>query len=317
MQINNQVLIYGAGQRGKLNARRLYAHGTDIVGFCDSYKKGKILLDFDGQIIEKPIFDLLDISEKNYSIIISIADHEQANQVAKELGKIKGVNIVTIEQILFSDGSSRVSINRGRIAAAHIDNMEDYFLEAENKECINVFWGEDSLFKQLFSQLDLENVLELACGRGRHVPQYLSKAHNIILVDILKKNIDYCKERFRAEKKIRYYTNNGSDLQEIESDSCTALFTYDAMVHFEVLDVAKYLFETERILRTGGKALFHHSNNTEAYNVSFFSGKGGRNYMSKQLFAHLADRAGLKILSQHVIDWGEKELDCITLVEKV
>lgn len=160
-------------------------------------------------------------------------------------------------------------------------------------------------------------MVELACGRGRHVPQYLSKAQHIILVDILKKNINYCKERFSAEKKIQYYVNNGNDLQEIESNSCTALFTYDAMVHFEMLDVAKYLFETERILRKGGKALFHHSNNTEVYNVSFASGKAGRNYMSKQLFAHLADCAGLKILSQHVIDWGYKDLDCITLVEKI
>ncbi len=38
--------------------------------------------------------------------------------------------------------------------------------------------------------------------------------------------------------------------------------------------------------------------------------------MSKQLFAYLANRAGLTVLEQRVIDWGKKDLDCITLVEK-
>lgn len=78
------------------------------------------------------------------------------------------------------------------------------------------------------------------------------------------------------------------------------------------------MLETKRILRKGGKALFHHSNNTDRYDVTFSSGRHGRNYMSKQLFAHLADRAGLRVVEQHVIDWaGEKELDCVTLVEKI
>ena len=37
--------------------------------------------------------------------------------------------------------------------------------------------------------------------------------------------------------------------------------------------------------------------------------------MSKQLFAYLANRAGLTVIEQHEIDWGEdKKLDCITLV---
>ena len=182
---------------------------------------------------------------------------------------------------------------------------------------MDVFWKNDSLFCQLFSELNLEKVVELACGRGRHVRKYLSNAQTIILVDILEKNIDYCKQRFCSEKKIQYYVNTGFDLKEISSDSCTALFTYDAMVHFEMMDIFQYLLETNRILKKGGKALFHHSNNTDSYNVTFSSGRHRRNYMSKQLFAHLADRAGLKILKQYVIDWaGERELDCVTLIEK-
>ena len=158
--------------------------------------------------------------------------------------------------------------------------------------------------------------MELACGRGRHVPHYINDAKEIILVDILQKNIDFCRCRFKDEDKISYYVNNGYDLSEIKSESQTALFTYDAMVHFEMMDIFQYLKETYRILVNGGKALFHHSNNTEDYRVTFLTGTGGRNYMSKQLFAYLANRAGLTVLEQQVIDWSKKDLDCITLVEK-
>lgn len=150
MQTNNQIVIYGAGKRGILNATRLYVHGIDIVCFCDSYKKGKVLLDFTGQTIEKPILDLSDISEKNYSVIISIADREQANQVAQKLEIIKGVNIVTLEQILSIDVDSKISINRDVIAAYHISNMDDYFLDAETEENINVFGGETAFLKNYF-----------------------------------------------------------------------------------------------------------------------------------------------------------------------
>lgn len=39
--------------------------------------------------------------------------------------------------------------------------------------------------------------------------------------------------------------------------------------------------------------------------------------MSKNIFAYLAYRIGFKILNQEIIDWyGEKQLDCITLLEK-
>ena len=87
------------------------------------------------------------------------------------------------------------------------------------------------------------------------------------------------------------------------------------MVHFELIDIYSYLLETKRILETGGMALFHHSNNTKNYKINFATGRYGRNYMSAELFAYLAHRAGLEVMEQHLVNWGEcKDLDCITLV---
>lgn len=249
-------------------------------------------------------------------VTVTIADYYERSKVEKNL-KENGIEYTTIEALLKEDSSDIIEGNRKYIADYHLNEMENYFEMAESENNIKIFWREESEFRKLFSFLDLDRVVELACGRGRHVPQYIELANEVILIDILDKNIEYCKERFCNISKIQYYVNNGHDLEQLASDSCSALFTYDAMVHFEMLDIFEYLKETRRVLKPGGRALFHHSNNTEDYRITFSTGTNGRNYMSKQLFAYLANRAGLEVLEQRVIDWSrKKELDCLTLVEK-
>lgn len=308
-----KIIIYGAGKRGKRYAKTLIEHGISVEGFCDSYKTGNVMFEYEDEQREWPIFNLNDIDRNQYTIIIAIENSNQYQEVERRV-KGYGINVSTIERILFQDEGT-IEANRKYVAESHIENMNSYFELAEGTEALNVFWEKGSIFNQIFQELDLARVVELACGRGRHVQKYIESAQNIILVDILEKNIDYCKKRFGEERKISYYVNNGYDLSQIHTDSCTALFTYDSMVHFEMLDIFQYLKETKRILAKGGKALFHHSNNTENYKVTFSTGKHGRNYMSKQLFAYLANRAELTVIKQIEIDWdGEEKLDCITLV---
>ena len=155
------------------------------------------MLDYNGLIVEKPILEIEEIKQKEYFVVISIADYEEVMQISRKLKEIEGVNVVSLVQILYSE-KDVVSANREYIAENHIDEMDNYFTVAEDKEHMDIFWKRDSLFYQLFSCLDLEKVVELACGCGRHVPEYFSKAQRIVLVDILKKNIDYCKQRFSS-----------------------------------------------------------------------------------------------------------------------
>ena len=65
--------------------------------------------------------------------------------------------------------------------------MENYFDIAESTDCMNVFWDKESVIYKMFCKLDLDNVLQLAAGRGRHVQMYEAKANYIVLVDILQK----------------------------------------------------------------------------------------------------------------------------------
>ena len=196
----------------------------------------------------------------------------------------------------------------------------DYYAYAEKDT--SVFWGEKTVFQRCFDQLDCSSIVELACGHGRHVPQYIARADRVTLVDINRSNIEYCKNRFQGNSKIRFLVNSGNNFAGIEDNSQTAVFSYDAMVHFELLDVLEYLKDANRILTDGGKVLFHHSN------VDFYPELSGlqknlwRNFMSADIFAYLATRTGFRVLSQHVVTFGRGKnfypnTDSVSLCEKI
>lgn len=249
---------------------------------------------------------------KMADIIISIQT-EDNEEIRKQL-KAWGItnNVFTLNEALLTEN---VKKRRSECMEFHNEHMDSYFESAEFDDSMSVFWDDQTVFKTLFDKLDKEKIVELACGRGRHVSKYLSEAKEIVLVDILERNIQYCKERFLKEKKIQYYVNSGNELTALKSDYYSSIFSYDSMVHFESIDIYHYLLETKRILMSGGMALFHHSNNCKDYRDSFMTGVNGRNYMSIDLFAHFADRAGLEVVEQHIYPWENVE-DGITLLRK-
>jgi ubiquinone/menaquinone biosynthesis C-methylase UbiE len=306
------TVIYGAGIRGKKFYDMLKNEGIAVECFCDVRAEEIHSVNINGVIVPVITYKkLLDL--ELCQVVVGIANGEICDEVTSKLLNDR-VKVVQIGELLYKKSDDIVDNNRQFIKNYHLQEMQDYFIDAEKN--LDIFWGETSTFLKYFKMLNLTNVVELACGHGRHVNCYKENADSIILVDILKENIEHCKNRFASENKMDYYVNSGCDLSEIESESQTSLFTYDAMVHFEMWDVFNYLKETKRILKNGGMALFHHSNNTENYKVTFATGTGGRNYMSKDLFAYLCNRAGLSVIKQEIIDWDSPQLDCITLVKK-
>lgn len=311
------IAVYGAGNVGIGNVQFLQYLNYDIkdIVFCDgdekkhnTYIQDICVLNFDEvKKIENVVF------------VISVVPNSEAY---KEIElTLKNNNVEYYENITsfleIKEKKDKTFVHRMFCAFFHVEAMDGYFDSAENT--LDTFWGDNTPFYKMFKKMDVSNVIELACGRGRHVQKYYDKAQNITLVDILDKNIEFCKSRFKDKTNIKYYVNAGNDFKELESEKYTALFTYDAMVHFELLDVNDYLRETYRVLKKGGMALFHHSNLMLNYKQSFdnASNPGGRNFMSKELFAYLAYHAGFEIIEQQVIDWSLKEMDCITLVKKI
>lgn len=307
-----KIILFGAGQIGKSVYKFLQQGGLSSVVecFCDN----------NTDLWNKEIDNCIVCSYEecktkgNKFVIASTLYTDEIEALLKSDQKDYFINI---NEWALAQEIDKVKWNRDYCAWFHINLMGGYFDRAELDKAMNVFWREDSVFYKMFKQLDLDNVIELAVGRGRHVRMYEPNAGHIVLVDVLQKNIDFCKERFRGNPKIDYYCNNGYNLSELKDNEYSALFTYDAMVHFEMMDIFEYLKDIHRVLRKGGMALFHHSNNISNYRDSFSTAVAGRSYMSKDLFAYLAYRAGFEIVEQRVINWGIKDLDCISLVKKV
>jgi ubiquinone/menaquinone biosynthesis C-methylase UbiE len=189
-----------------------------------------------------------------------------------------------------------------------------YYADAEKYTFI--WWDDRWPFKRMFERLDLASVLELACGHGRHSERVVKIAGKLTLMDVLSENIDFCKARIGSGPE--FYINNGFDFMPVEDQALTAIFCYDAMVHFSPDLVLSYLIDAKRVLKTGGMMLLHHSNYSATPAEHYGQHPSARNYMPRLLFQKLANDAGLAILESTTFQWGDvADLDCLSLLQKV
>jgi ubiquinone/menaquinone biosynthesis C-methylase UbiE len=200
-------------------------------------------------------------------------------------------------------------------SAAEGWDKSPYYQNAE--QLLYVFWDEETLFRKVFEQLDLTRVLDLACGHGRHTERIVGRAGHVTLMDVHETNIEACRRRLGHHRHLRFVVNNGYDFRPLDDGELTAIFCYDAMVHFAPLVVAAYLSDTRRVLGRGGLALYHHSNYPAAPSSNYALNPGARNHMTQELFGLFATAAGLTVVESHVLPWGGVDaLDCVTLVRK-
>lgn len=307
-----KFIIYGAGNRGRWCIRFLKWRSLEenVYAFCD--ERYEELVNIEG----KNVLSYSEAKEKSLPFLIAVKDKDVANKVLTMMQR-DGCIVYLFDDFYKILNEEQTVFLREWCAYHHAKDNDQWFDISEKEEEVRVFWDEDTVFKQYFEKLDLRNVIELACGRGRHISHYIHLAGKVTLVDILEENIQFCRERFHTYKNIDYYKNNGFNLEKLSGNKYSSLFTYDSMVHFELIDIYEYLKDIYRVLENGGRALFHHSNYTANYKADFAHAPHARCFMNKDIFAYLAYRAGFEILEQTVIDWkNEKELDCITLLEK-
>ena len=179
------------------------------------------------------------------------------------------------------------------------------------------FWGPRSQFLGTFERLDLTDALELACGHGRHAEIVAPRAGRLTLVDIFEDNLDVARKRLAHRDNVAFVRNNGYDFRPVEDARLTAIYCYDSMVHFSPDLVASYLRDAHRVLRSGGMALFHHSNFDADPSVHYGRNPHARNRMTMAMFRSLAEEADLDIVESRTIDWGDAlALDGLTLLRK-
>ncbi len=194
----------------------------------------------------------------------------------------------------------------------------EYFEKADQAEWLKVFWGEDSKFISLFKRLNLKTTLEIACGAARHSAKVIDQIEHLYLLDSSKGALDIARKNLSKYPDITYIHNAGGlgIPATVLNNSLTAVFSYDAMVHFEKEAVFSYIKDSYRVLSAGGAALFHHSNYQKNPDRVFTNNPGWRNFMSQELFTSYATECGFEVIHSEVISFSAEDSDCITLLRK-
>lgn len=190
-----------------------------------------------------------------------------------------------------------------------------YYEDAE--QWTFMFWNHGHGYRDYFDLLDLSSVVELACGHGRHSERVAPLAGHLSVLDIHEENLEVCVKRLEKYANVSVVKNNGYNFRPLADASATAIFCYDAMVHFSPDIVASYLGDAARVLAPGGKALFHHSNHDDGSRQHYGLNPHARNAMSLAQFAELATAAGLTVVKSTPMEWGGMTgLDGLTLLRK-
>jgi len=214
--------------------------------------------------------------------------------------------------------SARVSLLPSKSAnlrqCGEEDLWNEYFERAEAD--MDAQWR-DIIFP-LIRDFDFETVLELAPGTGRNTEKLSALAKKIYAVDYNRYALEQCSARLGekvGECRIEYHANNGTDLAMIADGTISAIYCWDAAVHFDKEVITDYVAEFARVLQPGGKGFVHHSNLGARADKNIKKNPHWRSNMSKELFAELCRRSGLRIISQTDVAWGEIT-DCASVFKK-
>jgi ubiquinone/menaquinone biosynthesis C-methylase UbiE len=164
-------------------------------------------------------------------------------------------------------------------------------------------------------QPDLSVVLDFACGRGRIAERFSDISGKLICADMSVDAIEACRKRFARKSNVECIVNGNGSIP-VPSGSVTFLYSWDAMVHFGGSELEEYFIEFKRVLKTDGMALTHHSNYAALSREArpWQENPGSRAYVSAADVRRVAEKCGLCIVTQRVIDWSVPNLDCITVL---
>jgi ubiquinone/menaquinone biosynthesis C-methylase UbiE len=162
--------------------------------------------------------------------------------------------------------------------------------------------------------IDYSKTIDFAAGYGRNTRKLLEcGAAHVTMVDVNPECIEHLKAHLSQENTTAVL-NDGFGLSGLQSEAFTFLYTFDAMVHFDLEIISSYVPEFARVLKPGAYAFVHHSNYSGNPGGDFRQNPHWRNFLSAGIFKHFAKRSGFDVVRQDVISWGEPDIDCITVL---
>ena len=209
--------------------------------------------------------------------------------------------------------------------AAPDDNLFDcnkpnlwlpYFLDAEKDmepQWVQHIWPH-------IHDFDFTCGLELSPGGGRNTSRLVKHAKELHLVDFNQYAITLCRFRFMdytGPCRLHFHVNDGKSLAMIADGSVTFCYSWDSAVHFDKEIVSAYIREFARVLKPGGRAFLHHSNLGAAASVKIRENPAWRSNMDAARAKREAEESGMKVLQQTLFAWGQPDMDCISVFEKL
>jgi ubiquinone/menaquinone biosynthesis C-methylase UbiE len=170
-------------------------------------------------------------------------------------------------------------------------------------------WKRNLLEKMMIHYFKPHSViLEIGPGAGRWSEHLQKIAKHLVLVDITPACIKICKERFVSHSNIEYHVLR-DNIDFMPDKSIDFIWSYDVFVHINPSDVARYVQNFGRILKSGGIAIIHHSS---SYDSEESATRGFRSKMTTEKFAELVSKNKMRILEQNK-DLVHKKGDVISV----
>ena len=176
----------------------------------------------------------------------------------------------------------------------------------------------DTIIQPILAQysIDYSSIIDFAAGYGRNTRKLLEAgAGHVTMVDVNPECVAHLETHFPRDRTSAVL-NDGAGLAGLDTSAFSFLYTFDAMVHFDLEIIISYIPEFARVLRPGAYAFVHHSNYTANPGGDFRENPHWRNFMSAAIFKHVAVRSGFDVIQQETFSWGEPDIDCITVLHR-
>jgi ubiquinone/menaquinone biosynthesis C-methylase UbiE len=135
------------------------------------------------------------------------------------------------------------------------------------------------------------HILEIGPGAGRWTSVLLEMADTFTAVDVSESCVQVCRQKFAGRPGARFLVGNGNDLPGVADASVDFLWSFDAFVHINTTETARYVQEFRRVMRPGSVGVVHHGKN------GGLAG-GWRSNLTSAAFRNLLQEAGFTVVDQ-------------------
>ena len=136
-------------------------------------------------------------------------------------------------------------------------------------------------------------VLEIGPGGGRWTAVIQTLARQVYVLDVARRPLEVCRERFKANTNIQYILGDGCSIP-LGNASVDGIWSYDVFVHISPVDARSYVRDFARVLRPGAYAVIHHPGSASTTERV----REHRSDLTDQLVRDFAIKAGLDVVAQ-------------------